>query len=322
MSRIALLSLGWLVLAAAVICGEEPSPGALLRRISAIRIEVASGKIACPTLARASNRTFSDEHGGSKESLSINAGSEEPSLSYRYAGPGREWILDLHGNSLRLSDKSATETLVYEQHAEVPLKLTLQTGASSARQITARSLWHWLVFSPEIRGVLLPRLESLRSDWELGQQADQIRQELIKADQRPWTSHRGKWEKAVSQLRDADYQIRQSADRMLRSGGSPAAAFLEAIDEEKLDQEQRRRVARIVAAAAHDIDEPTAIAAAWCFDGEVWCHLLQDAEPAVRALAADHLSQLLGRPLVFDPSAQAPIRSAQLRVIEETLLRR
>lgn len=322
MSRIALLSLGLLVLASAVTNSDEPSPGALMRRIAAVRFEIASGRIVCPTLARASNRTFSEEHGGSKESLNINAGGDEPSLSYRFTGPDREWTLDVHGNSVRLEDKCAADTLVYEQREGVLLKLTLQAGTAPKRQITTRSLWYWLVFSPEIRNSLLPRLEALRFDWELGRQADEIRRELIKADRDRWMTRRADWTRSVAQLGDEDYQIRQMADRVLRSGGSAAAAFLESMGEAELGQEQRRRVARIIAAASRDTDDPATVATAWCFDCEVWCRLLQEEEAEVRALAADHLAQLLGRPLVFDPSAQAPVRTAQVRIIEETLLRR
>jgi hypothetical protein len=108
----------------------------------------------------------------------------------------------------------------------------------------------------------------------------------------------------------------------LRSGGAAAAAFLETVDDSELGPEQGRRVGRIVAAAAGNIDEPAAVAGSWCFDTDVWCRLLQDEDAAVRVLAADHLAQLLGRPLVFDPSAARPIRSAQARAIEETLIRR
>jgi hypothetical protein len=322
MSKAALLSLSVLCSAAAATCGDEPSPGALLRRIPTIRLEVAGGRIASPVLGRAANRTFSEDHGEIKESLNINAGGDEPSLSYRCKGPDHDWMFDLHGNSVRLQDQTAAQTLIYEQQEGTPLKLTLHSGAAPQRQIAVRSLWHALVFSPEFRDALLPRLAALRPDWELGKQADEIRAELIKADRRRGMQRRSDWAQAVARLGNEDYQVRQAADQALRSGGCAAAAFLESLDEEQLGLEQRRRVTRIVASAARGIDEPVAVAAAWCFDAEVWCRLLQDQEAEVRALAADHLAQLLGRPLVFDPSARAPIRTAQVRVIEETLLRR
>lgn len=322
MSRVALLSLCLLVMAPAITCSDEPSPGALLRRISTIRFEIASGRISSPSLARASNRTFNDDHGDSKESLNINAGGDEPSLSYRFSVPDRDWTLDVHGSSVRFEDKTAAETLIYEQRVGEPLKLILRTAESARRELKTPSLWHWLVFSPEIRDSLLPRLEALRPDWELGKQADEIRQELIKADHHRWLERRTDWMRSVARLGDGNYEVRQTADRALRSGGAPAAAFLELIDDAELGQEQRRRAARIIAAAARDTDEPSAVAAAWCLNPEIWCRLLQDEAAEVRALAADHLAQLLGRPLVFDPSAEAPVRTAQVRVIEDTLLRR
>jgi hypothetical protein len=294
----------------------------LLRRTSAIRFEIASGRITSPSLSRAANRTFSEDHGDSKESLIINAGGDEPTLSYRFVGPHREWSFDVHGDSVRLEDETAAVMFVYEQRLGEPLKLTLAADKAAKRQTTAPSLWHWLVFSPETRETLTPRLQALRADWDLSRQADEIRTELIKADHNRWIAKRADWVQSVARLGDEDYQVRQSADRVLRSGGPPAAAFLESLDEAELEQEQRRRVARIIASATRDADDPATVAAVWCFDADVWCRLLQDKEEEVRTLAADHLSQVLGRPLVFDPSAQPPIRTAQVRVIEDTLLRR
>lgn len=322
MSRIALLSFALVISGRAETCGDEPSPGSLLRSISAIRFEVASGRITSPSLSRAANRTFSEDHGDSKESLIINAGGDEPSLSYRFVSPNRQWTFDVHGDSIRLEDETAVMTFVYEQRLGEPLRLTLVANKAAKRQITAPSLWHWLVFSPETREALAPRLQALRADWDLSRQADEIRTELIKADHNRWIVRRADWVQSVARLGDQDYQVRQSADRILRSGGPPAAAFLESLDQAELEQEQRRRVARIIASATRDADDPATIAAVWCFDADVWCRLLQDKEGEVRALAADHLAQLLGRPLVFDPSAQAPIRTAQARVIEDTLPRR
>jgi len=323
MKRAALCAACVLVAVQAIALSDEPSPGALLRRISTFRLEVANGRITSPTLGRAPNRTFSEDHGESKETLSINPSGDEPSLSYRYTSADREWTFDLQGNgSVRLQDTTAAESLVFEQKAEQPLKLTIQQGNLPKREMTARSLWHWLVFSQEACGLLLPRLEALRPDWDLAGQSREIRELLAKSDHRRWIQRRATWQRCVAQLADADYQVRQTADRTLCAGGAAAAAYLESLDSDEFGPEQSRRVARIIAAAAQDIDQPGAIAGGWCFDADVWCRLLQDEDAAARSLAADHLAQLLGRPLVFDPSAEVPIRSAQALVIEQTLIRR
>jgi hypothetical protein len=162
----------------------------------------------------------------------------------------------------------------------------------------------------------------LRPDWGLAKQAGEIRELLVKSNHRGWIERRAAWQRCVARLGDSDYQARQTADRALRAGGLAAAAFLESVDEAEFGPEQRRRVARIIADAARETDEPATVAGAWCFDTEVWCLLLKDDDAQARVLAADHLAQLLGRPLVFDPSAAPPLRSAQARVIEETLIRR
>jgi hypothetical protein len=81
MSRAALLSLCVCVWPMVKASAEEISPGALLQRISTIRWEIARGRISSPTLSRAPNRTFSEDHGDIKESLTINPGGDEPSLS-------------------------------------------------------------------------------------------------------------------------------------------------------------------------------------------------------------------------------------------------
>jgi len=312
----------WMLAVPAALCEEIP-PGALLRRTTSLRLEVAGGRIASPTLGRAANRSFSDEKGQVKESLLVNPSGDEPSLAYRYKSPQRQWSFDLQGTtSVVLRDSTPQETLIFQQRAGEPLKLTIEAAAAPKREFTSRSLWHWLVFSPEIREALIPRLELLRSEWELNRQTDEIRTELIEADHRALLQRRWQWQQCVAQLGDDDYQVRQAADRMLRSGGAAAAAFLQTLNEAQLGPEQRRRIGQIVTAAVPDVDEPAGVASAWCFDAEIWCMLLKDDADDVRALAGEHLTHLLGRPLVFEPSAQTTTRTAQVRVIEETLLRR
>lgn len=322
LARVALWASCVLMFTPVAAQSAEPSPGALLRRVSALRFEVAGGRITCPTLSRAASRTLSADEAEIKETLSINLGGDEPFLSNRYVSPSRQWSLEFHGSDMKLSDKSDTELIQYEQFADRPVKLTIQRSGSPKREITGRSIWHLLVFSPENAEALAPRLEALRSDWRISKQAEEIKRLLVNDTSASWTQQRSTWQACVTRLGDADYQVRQAADRQLRSGGSPGAAFLQTLDLSGLEPEQSRRVSRIIAAAAPEIDEPATIAACWVYDAEAWCCLLRDEEAETRRVAAEHLTQLLGRAMRFDAAAVAPVRWAQARVIEETLLRR
>lgn len=303
--------------------GAEPSPGDLLRRNVLLRFEVAGGQVTCPSLSRYSSRNLTADHAGIKESLSIHTDGNEPSLSYRYASPDRQWAFDIHATgSVTLRDEAKGELVVYEQRPGAGVTLTIENSQLPKYTIKARSLWHLLAFSPEGEALLIPQLQALRADWSLMKQVAETRELLLKSDERQWRHERATWQRCLAQLGEADYDVRQAADRRLRDGGCAAVGYLRRLDVGQLEPEQCRRVKRIIAATHLDVDEPHSVAADWAYDAEVWCNLLRDEAAPRRSIAAAHLAHLLGRPLVFDPAADDATRSAQARSIEDSLIRR
>jgi hypothetical protein len=301
----------------------DPELGGLLRRLSWFRLDVAGGRISDLGLSRAPSRTFTAEGVDAKEWLTINPASDEPSLNYRYEGGDRRWTIEFRGsNWLLLQDKSHGETVTFAQIPAEAVRLSIERSGSPKREFTARSLWHLLVFQPEAKAALLPRLEALNPGWGLERQATEIKQQLFAATGSSWDEDRTAWQRCVGQLASADYQARQNADRQLRAGGVITAAYLQTLDRARMEPEQARRVSQILDIAAQQSDDPASVAAGWAYDARVWCELLRDDDAEHRQVAADHLGLLLGRPLKFDPTADTTTRAAQVRMIEETLLRR
>jgi len=302
----------------------EPTPGSLLRRTSWVRFEIAGGRITSSTLSRSPTRTFGAEAESAKEGLSINPSSDEPSLSYRYETADRQWTFELRGiDDVVLSDTStAGESVTLKQSASAPLKLTIQRTGSPKQEIVGRTLWHLLLFQPEARAHLLPRLEALNSDWRLSKQIAEIKEQLLAANESTWREDGAQWRRCVEKLGNPDYQVRQAADRQLRKGGAAAAALLQSLDRNRMSAEQARRVTEILQSVAPQIDEPAAVAASWVYDADAWCQLLRDDDVRYRTAAATHLAELLGRPLAYDPLADTATRTSQIRAIEDALVRR
>jgi hypothetical protein len=121
----------------------------------------------------------------------------------------------------------------------------------------------------------------------------------------------------VEQLADIQFGARQEADRQLREIGTGALPYLRSLDFSALDAEQQFRVRRIVAtfADAAQEDVPVQVARRLLSDPQVWLSLLTRDDAQQRAAACDHLSQLLGEPIEFDPAADAAVRERQLAAL-------
>jgi hypothetical protein len=302
--------------------GADPTPGNLLRHTPLIQFAVVGGRITAPHLARAASRSFPGDNGDIKESLTINPSSDEPSISYRFAAPGREFTLEYRWpHSLTLIDRSSAESLRFVQDGTHPLRLVVETDGEATQDLQAKSLWQLLVFHPEAGAKLVMRLECLRSGWQLERQAAEINQAVRSSVRTDWLANRARWNRCALELGSSDFQLRQAADQRLRTGGIAAAAFLQTIDSSRLDPEQARRIAKIIEAASQEIDAPADVVATWMYDADIWCSLLRDDSLECRTKAADHLTELLERPLQFDPAAEPPVRTSQVRAIEDMLRR-
>jgi hypothetical protein len=298
-------------------------PGGLLRRTPWVRFEIVGGHIHGLSLSRAPSRSFAAEEDGVKETLSLNALDDEPSLYYRFETSDRIWTLDFRGTGwLRLEDKSPGGSILFDQRPGERVKLHITSSSIAKVELAADSVWQLLVFEPQARQHLLPRLATLNRDWRLEKECTEIKAEMLAVADSRWQEDRAAWLRCVDELGSTDFQLRQAADRQLRSGGGSAMAFLRTVELARLEPEQARRVTAIVESSGESADDPVSVAASWVYDAAPWCALLRDDDIHCRALAADHLAALLGRSLKFEPGGDDKLRAAQIRQIEETLLKR
>jgi hypothetical protein len=192
-------------------------------------------------------------------------------------------------------------------------KVKLTIGGSKPQTIVADDLWQLLITQRETcTQHLLPLLDALRPNWRLEEQLDQLETALIARAGADVVAQRRQWQAWVHDLASADFTRRQAADQSLRQLGQPVLAYLRGLDRTQLDVEQRRRVRASQRPPDGNPDSPPRSAEWLAGDKHVWLALLARGELDQRIAAAEHLSQLCRRPLLFDPQAAAAVRSAQL----------
>lgn len=317
------MSFAILVLSCATLVhGSEPAVGGLLQRSPWVRFELAGGRIVVANLAAAPNRTLNAENAAASESLTINSTSEEGALRYEYKSPESSFALQyVAPGVLTLRSSTGNGTVELLQRPNELLEVKIAVAGSRERVIKSNDLWQLILFCPDTRKHLLPQLLALNPGWDFEREAAETKAALLKAASSNWQHDRAQWQENVQQLSDADYAVRQSADRELRGSGVAATGYLATLDPADFDPEQAKRIGRILEAARHRPDEPATVAARLLFDTKAWCAMLSDSSPQVRLVAAEHLEQLLGRPIRFEASATVSVRKAQVRVLEDTLVR-
>ena len=121
------------------------------------------------------------------------------------------------------------------------------------------------------------------------------------------------WSKLVDDLGSEQFARRQSADTALRGGGHAAAAFLSRLESRSLTPEQRLRVQRICQGFADGSTDTPQRTAIWLLgDRSAWIGLLSSQQLETRAVAAEHLGRLMGRPIAFDPRGDDQKRQLQV----------
>lgn len=203
-------------------------------------------------------------------------------------------------------------------------KLTLEVGeGDSQKTFHADSLWHLQLAEPEIFEKHLVELLSLLSaTWRLKETADQAEQLLFKMAEDRKRPDEDPWAKFVQQLGSHQFSKRQAAERELRKLGKTVLTYLQSLDPKDLDAEQRFRIHRIVSSQIGGSDDSPGNIAAWLSnDRKVWYILLGRDDVKKRRIAAKKLSQLLGRPIDFDPDADEKKRSEQTKKIKAKIFR-
>lgn len=306
----------------------------LLARTPWVRLEVIGGRIAVFADRCGQIRSPRSERGNTTE------GAGDASAGAKPAEVARENLsVQLRGGllvlnyvahephqrrELRIEDDGTlriTHTQTVDPPREVSLqqpltgRLTLQVTSGGAQQQTsAPSLWHLLLAEPELCAQhLTPLLESLKTDWRLTEQAENLRETLLAAAGSDVLAERAQWTAWVQQLASSDFQQRQAAERALRGVGQPVIAWLARLEVDDLDSEQRQRIRRISSSLADASRDTPPRVAPWLIDDKaVWLAIIARGELDERIAAADHLSKLCRRTIPFDPHAPQDQRRLQM----------
>jgi len=201
----------------------------------------------------------------------------------------------------------------YRQPARGNVTLVIE-GVDQTREMVAPGFWHLMLAEPDVcRKHLLPVLESIRHNWGLETKTRQLEDALFAVARSGKLPDADRLRQLVRQLRHPKFERRQEADRQLRDMGQSVLAFLERLDEEALDAEQRTRIRRIKQAlTVTDGDTPVRVASWLADSSHVWLALLDRADANKRSTAAKHLEMICGQPLPFDPLASEIDRRRQI----------
>lgn len=331
---------GWIaanqacIILAAVAWGQEPNPSApqakpaiapsernIVERTGWIRFEIIGGRIAvlghrCGQSRVVQNGEATDVP---RELLSVQLCTESLVVHYEDVRSDRHIAVDLDDQQ-RLTLSRSGNTPSGDLKLVQPFKgpLTLSVGREPVQTFTASTLWHLALKHPELcEEQLFPLLETIRPHWRLKEQAAGLTEALVSKAGTDVAADRAQWRDWVSKLDSDDFAVRQNADRQLRASGQAVVAWLARIDRKQLSAEQAGRVAEICQGLANlSTDTPQRVAA-WLVDDRcAWLALLNHPDASVRLAAANHLTLLCGKPLVFDPLASFSERQQQLSQLQ------
>ena len=300
--------------------GAEPAApgGNLLQQVKWLRLEVVGGRIVakCDRCSQSRVSTESSTSGESRQTLNLESQASTLVIRYEQVDALGRLVLDVneHGQLAIMYTRAASKAadVAYLQPACGKLKLTI--GGDQQRLIVADNLWQLLISERETSSRhLLPLLATLRPDWRLGEQLDRAEAALIARAGSDVLTERRQWQTCVDELSSADFSRRQAADVALRQVGQPVLAFLRGLDPTLLDGEQRRRIRTILSDLPDGLPDSAPRTAEWLAgDKRSWLALLARGDLEQRIAAAEHLSKLCRRPLLFDPQGTAEARRAQI----------
>jgi hypothetical protein len=249
-----------------------------------------------------------------------------PSIDYEQLTPQWQLVIQARNQtSFRISRvlQGATTAVPFEFRQEETGDITFTWGAGDQqREGRFSTMWHLLLIEPEAAKThLLPLLEFFRPGWNLAAAMDRITETLFANTEDQRLAPRQRWAQLVSQLADARYSRREAADRQLRAEGKAVLSFLDGLESEALDFEQRHRIQRIRRwlTRGDDHDAPESIAAWLGSDPQVWLALLNHSELERRRMAAGQLSRLLGETIIFDAAAEPSVRMQQIEALHPKL---
>jgi hypothetical protein len=321
--RIALWILGLIFATSEITAAEGPAGSPLFRQwiLGQTRFMLVGGRVV------SSNGTWTfvipkqvSKDGAVREQITFNGNGVTGALVYSYqrysseteqsGDPKVELVVDISSDGrfvLRSSDKDhPAKQFELTQVPGQPLSLSIP-GAGKPRVLLAPTLWHMLiVHADDSRSQILPVLDTIRVGWHIGLTVQAAEDELVKMSAVSRKSDRKQWEEWVNQLGDPLWSRRNRADQSLRDVGPAVLGYLNRLNTNRLDAEQRTRIRHILRDLSAQTGEDTAehVASMLIEDPLVWLALLGRPDESTRRAAAQQLAVLLNMPIAIDPKAE------------------
>jgi hypothetical protein len=292
----------WLVPRSESLGQNHDGSGRLLGATQWVTCEVSLGRLLATSqrTKQGQPRTARVRPDGSEESLSVRLDGGLVSLLYTCVGPAEKLTIrivrrDEVDIECRRGQPGDPATIVrFCQLPTEPVVLSVQQGTRAADVYAAPSLWHLLLEHPQVcRQHLYAPLQMLRPDWQLDQELAEIRSQMLAGEAARVPVSRHEVEQLVAQLAFDQFPTRQRAARELRRCGHAALGYLDELDPQQLDREQRLRVHSVrEAIVSHATDSPARVAAWLVNDKAAWHALLQDEQESLRLAADTQLARL------------------------------
>ena len=312
--------------------GREKGKGFLIghsaqNSMAGLRLEIASERLFVGSSRYPKNVNFESvvrDHKGRTERHALSMSADMPSLEYNLSTSTESLKIsmkngfDIHIAYSRKGD-ARIRRFEFTQLPERPLSIVVETSRTP-RRTRADTIWELLIVESDLcRQYLLPVLKHLRSGRRLvddGQLVENVLMKFALTDRR-------QWDRLVTDLASRKFGTRRSAERKLQAIGPSIIPYLQGLDPQQLDAEQKHCVARIVKAV--DIQPgfvPEKTAAALVENRRVWLALMSRPSENTRRLAARQLKTLLDEPLDFDPAADDAVRQSQLDRLKQRIVGR
>lgn len=313
-----LLALGLSCSPRAESLGEEiPGSQRLLAKTNWVTCDLSMGRLV--VLAHRAKqdqprieRTWPD---GTEESFRVSLDRGQVSLHYSSCNTSE--TIHIHVarreqvdfDHTRVGTAQETVRVRFIQEPDQPLRLTVQTDASTPIEYTGKSVWHLLLAHPEAGRTHLSILfQTLMPQRNLDAERDALQASLLAAGSDGPQVNRQAVADLVAQMADQEFRSRQRASRDLRSMGHAALAFLEDLELTTLDPEQRWRVRSLrESIVAKLTDSPDRLTAWLTNDESVWLAMLHDDDASCRAVAETQWTRLRPEASVPPPGVRRQV---------------
>ncbi len=314
-------------LLSAPLSAEEQSSSSstpsLLTRAKWIDFAIADGRLLAKVLRYGQGRVTSEsadaEGNEIRECLELGCEDGHVHLLYSREQAQGEFVLrvvDERGWEVDQRIAATGEQISVRQTERGGLTLSIQ-NQKQTHSFRGATVWHLLLGESEpCREALVRILGTIRPDWNLAANLNDIRSELVTAS-KPDQPH-AEWSKLVAQLSAEDFSLRQEADRALRASGRPVLVYLSRLNQADLDAEQRLRIRGILGGMATERDDNAQMAADLVRDDVgVWLNLLDTEDQHQQEKALTRVQELVGRTPTINLKAAPMERRAQIATAKE-----